>query len=557
MSEIQTFLEQKISQLQNYSQAGTVFLFRCGKDNVVRLVLPVDKSGEAKKSRRLEWPADGNKNWLSKDEADEAALKSLFDDFGLHYFTAPIRYRNEAFYLGLRLKSDTLLSEGNIFIALIYDYIKSEIRGFRLENELQRYAQKSNQMITELGALHQISRAIDSAKSLDSLLSYIVKKSMNLINAESGSLMLLVDDGKELEFKVALGPKSDGVKPFRLPLGKGIAGWVAQHSEAILIPDAYADPRFDPSFDKRSGYRTRSYLCVPLVHKGVTSGVMTVLNRMDGQPFNENDKNILTTFASQAALAIENTKLLQAAMEKERLDKELEVASQIQHLLLPQTIPPVKNLDVAATYIPCKAVGGDFYDVIPLKDGKFMFIVADVAGKGVPGALLVSSMQASLIAYLEYVDDLTVIASKLNERIRENTSEDRYITAFLAVYDPKDAAFVYINAGHNPPLFIGHDGTVKELKEGGLFLGFTSWQYETGKLNLQPDDLVFMYTDGLVEAMNEQEEEFGEDRLKKYLLENPHKTAENLMHGVINAVNAHIDGAHLEDDFTLLVVKRK
>ncbi len=558
MSEFTEHLEEKLHHFKKVSGFKDVFLFSYNKNSKkFQPELQLGGSALIQTVLTLNKPFAVKVTWLEKEETNEAEIEKIFNTYGLHYLSAAVAYNtNRSYCLGLRANKYPLSTPQQKYAQLLFDFFESQIQSMHLKDELRRYAQKSDQMITELGALHEINRAIDSSHNLDTLLNYIVKKSMQLINAESGSLMLIIEETNELEFKVALGPKSEGVKPFRLPIRKGISGWVAEHSEAILIPDAYADPRFDPTFDKRSGYRTRSFLCVPLIHKGKTTGVMTVLNRMDGQPFNENDKNILTTFASQAALAIENAVLLQAAMEKERLDKELEVASQIQHLLLPQEIPGVTSLQVAATYIPCKAVGGDFYDIIPLKDDKYMFVVADVSGKGVPGALLVSSMQAALIAYLEYVYDLTVIASKLNDRIRENTSEDRYITAFLAIFDAKQATLSYINAGHNPPLFIRKNGRVEELRNGGVFLGFIPWQYEIGTINLQEDDLVFMYTDGLVEAMDEQEEEFGLKRLQKILLDNMDKSADKVMQLVINGVNNHIKGAHLEDDFTLLVLKK-
>ena len=142
--------------------------------------------------------------------------------------------------------------------------------------------------------------------------------------------MLVIQEANELEFKVTQGPKATAVKPFRLPIGQGISGWVAETGQAVLIPDCYSDPRFDPSFDKRSGYKTRTMLCVPMIHKGIIVGVMSIINRLDLKPFDDNDQLLFTIFASQAALSIENARLVHSAIEKERLDKELQVASEIQ-----------------------------------------------------------------------------------------------------------------------------------------------------------------------------------------------------------------------------------
>jgi len=179
---------------------------------------------------------------------------------------------------------------------------------------------------------------------------------------------------------------------------------------------------------------------------------MTVLNRLDQFSFTENDQVLLMIFASQAALAIENAKLLLEAIEKERLQKELQVAAEIQNLLIPQKLPKIKNLDISATYLPCQEISGDFYNIIPIGNKRFAFIVADVSGKGIPGAMVVSNMQATLRAYSEQSDDLLSIVSKLNLCTINQTTDDRYITFFIGIYDEKEMTLEYINAGHNPPL---------------------------------------------------------------------------------------------------------
>lgn len=424
-----------------------------------------------------------------------------------------------------------------------------------LEERLKMETQRTQQIISEVGVLHEISRAFDGSKSLDNLLYYILDKARELIRTESASVMLYVEKTNDLEFKVVLGPKASGVKPYRLPMGQGISGWVAQNRKPILIPDAYQDSRFDPSFDKRSGYRTRSILCVPMLHKRKLIGVMTVLNRVDNLPFLEEDKNIMLTFASQAALAIENARLLQAAIEKERLDKELQVASQIQNLLIPQKLPKVKGLEIDATYLPCKEVSGDFYDIIKLDKERFAFVVADVAGKGIPGAMLVSTMQARLSAYLEDSDDLVQIVDRLNRNLIKNTTEDRFITFFICIYNPEDSSLTYLNGGHNPP-FLLQGKQVKPLTTGGIFIGSMPWDYECETLYLKKDDVLTLYTDGLVEAMNDKKEEFGDERLIEILRKYKDKTSDQILKKITASVDKHTKNEKLEDDFTLVVIKK-
>lgn len=435
-------------------------------------------------------------------------------------------------------------------------YIANLVNNENLVQDLEGSSERMQKMLREMVTLHEITHALESSDNLDSLLEYIMQKSQNVMSAEAASLMLVLEESDELEFKVTLGPKAKEVKPFRLPIGKGISGWVAQTGEAVLIADAYSDPRFDPSFDKRSGFRTNSMLCVPMIHQSKIVGVMTLINKLDGKPFNENDQNLFTIFASQAALSIENARLLFAAIEKERLDKELQVASEIQNLLIPQEIPQSTYLEIAAEYIPCKEVGGDFYDIIKLDENRFIFVVADVSGKGIPGALVVSNMQATLRAFLEYSDDLLPVVSRLNEAIIRQTTTDRYITFFIGLYDHKKSKLAYINAGHNPPLLINKKGNMQELKTGGIFIGFMPWEYEIDEIPFNKDDTLVMYTDGLVEAMDNEEEEFEMTGLKKTISESLSVSTEKLKEEIIDRVNDHIGAVPLSDDFTLLISRR-
>ena len=435
-------------------------------------------------------------------------------------------------------------------------YISNLINSENLVQDLENYSGRIQEMLKEMITLHEITHALESMENLDTLLEYIMKKSQHVMKAEAASLMLVIEETNELEFKVALGPKATKVKPFRLPIGKGISGWVAQSGEAVLIPDAYSDPRFDPSFDKRSGFKTRTMLCVPMIYKSKIVGVMTLINKKDGTPFNHNDQILFTIFASQAALSIENARLLFAAIEKERLDKELQVAAEIQSLLIPQSLPESTYLDISAEYIPCKEVGGDFYDVIQLDNDRHIFVVADVSGKGIPGALVVSNMQATLRAFLHYSDDLLPVVAKLNEIIIRQTTADRYITFFIGLYDHQKSSLTYINAGHNPPLLVNQKGEMKELKTGGIFIGYIPWEYEIETVPFRKGDILVMYTDGLVEAMNKKEVEFEMKGLKSSIRDHLSAGSKKMKEEIINRVKHHTGDMPLMDDFTLLITRR-
>jgi len=498
-----------------------------------------------------------DKKALLRHKNQDNQYQFIFEHFNLDVLLPLNTSDKKCSFLGITKHDKQYSSTDLDAVQLLSKNIEQIIHNEFLTNSLDRSNKQTQKMISEMGALHEISRMFESVLNLDALLKYVLEKCMNLMNAEAASSMMVVEGTDELEFKIVLGPNAEGVKPFRLKIGKGISGWVAENNEPILIPDAYDDPRFDPSFDKRSGFRTRSMLCVPLTYKSKPIGVMTILNRLDGNPFTESDKNLLTTFASQAALAIENTQLLQAAIEKERLDKELQVAAEIQQLIIPQTIPDVPGLEISATYIPCKEVSGDFYDIIPINENECVFVVADVSGKGIPGAMLVSTMQATLKAYLEYSTELLSIITNLNDRIMKNTTEDRFITFFFGLYNAKDSTFTYINAGHNPPILVQNDRKLEKLKTGGIFIGCMPWTYEIAKIDLPAGSILTMYTDGLVEAMDNKNEEFGEQRLEEVLLSNFNASMDDLKQEIITGVKTHLSGNILDDDFTLLLVKKK
>ncbi len=487
----------------------------------------------------------------------EGALNGLCLHFSLQALL-PVRQQGATVALiGVRAgehKSDSLDLNRLHIVASAVSVLLSNARDI---TSAQNYAEQLHQMLSELSGLHEFGRAIESADNPDKLLNYIMKRCMDLMNAESASLMLVDPERNDLEFKVTFGPKASEVQPFRLPIGKGIAGWVAANGEALLIPDAYADSRFNPEFDKQSGYRTRSILCVPMLYKSHTIGVMNILNRLDGHPFTEEDRMLLMAFAAQAALSVENARLLHNALENERLKKELQMASEIQQLLLPAGIPQIGGLDISACYIPCQQVSGDFYDIIQLDENRTVFVVADVSGKGIPGAMLVSNMQASLHAYLDLYDNIIDVVTRLNENMIKQTSADRYITFFIALYDRRDHSVTSVNAGHNRPLLISADGASRELKTGGIFIGYLPFAYESETVTLEPGSTLILYTDGLVEAMNESEEEFGEERLLELARKSHSSSPKNLETEIIKEVHKFGHGQPLEDDFTLMIIKRQ
>jgi sigma-B regulation protein RsbU (phosphoserine phosphatase) len=236
-------------------------------------------------------------------------------------------------------------------------------------------------------------------------------------------------------------------------------------------------------------------------------------------------------------------------------DEERQEAREIQDSLLPKMLPEVAGYEVAAMTQPLRFVGGDYYSVVRISPGHTALCIADVAGKGLPAALLMSSLQAALKPLIGERLAPSQLCHRLNRILCDLTPVGKFISFFYAVLDSGDNRLTYCNAGHNPPLLIGSDGTCTELKAAGAVLGqFPHWLYEQSELQMRSGDTLLLFTDGLVEACNAEEESFGEDNLIRIARENPRSSAENLMGLLIRAAAQH-SGEHFQDDASLIVLK--
>lgn len=260
-------------------------------------------------------------------------------------------------------------------------------------------------------------------------------------------------------------------------------------------------------------------LFLPLQQQGQTCGVLGLGPRLTGQSYSSEDRSLLEAIGALALSAIRNSFLLDEQIEKQRMEEEMQLARTIQQELLPETLPEVPGVQLAAVAEPAREVGGDYFDAIRLGDGRLLLAIADVTGKGVGAALLMANVQACLHALLPMPLPLEDVVAQINRVICQNTSADRFITFFAGVFDPRTQTFDYVNAGHNPPMLVrGETGAVELLEEGGLLLGvMAGMPYGRGRVELRPGDTLALFTDGVTEAMGEAEEEFGEERLEALL----------------------------------------
>ncbi len=255
-------------------------------------------------------------------------------------------------------------------------------------------------------------------------------------------------------------------------------------------------------------------------------------------------------------VAMNNARLYQESLEKQKLEEELALARQIQLALLPRVYPKSGLFELCAFTQPARQVGGDYYDFFKTEDGRVGIAIADATGKGMPAAMLMSLVQASLRAEAKNRLCPSRLISNINQLIFSSTSPEKFATMFYGEFDPESRRLIYCNAGHNYPVLIHQDGKVEFLDTGGLILGaFEEALYEKGEALLQRDDTLFFYSDGLTENFNEEDEEFGEKRLLDLLLANRFLDPERLKEKVIEEATDFTGGVPPWDDLTMLVLK--
>jgi serine phosphatase RsbU (regulator of sigma subunit) len=274
--------------------------------------------------------------------------------------------------------------------------------------------------------------------------------------------------------------------------------------------------------------------------------------------FNELDKMLLDAVTRQVQASIKNQYLNSQAIEKEKMEKELSVAASIQQRILPEALPKIEGYDLAGKNIPSREVGGDYYDCVDLGNGKYALIIADVAGKGIGAALLVSTLDAALYSYLQFDIPLTEMAERLNKLIYKSSPSDKYITFFIAVLDSKTGELDIVNAGHNPILLSRKDGTLEKIDAGGVGLGMFDFSVPlTGQKSiLHSGDKLFLYTDGIPEAMNENEEEYSDEKMINFFQNHAESPAKDFIDDLVNDVKHYVGSALQSDDITALVLKR-
>jgi serine phosphatase RsbU (regulator of sigma subunit) len=406
-----------------------------------------------------------------------------------------------------------------------------------------------------LEILQKAGEQLVATAPLDDLLLSIMDLVFQAVKPERGCLMLLNARTQSLEPKVVRDEKR-GTTTEEITLSRHIADMVVKGKQSVLTSDAMQDPRFEQGASIMA-QGIRSAMCVPLWNSREVIGLVYVDSRIRSNSFTPADLRLLSNLANVAAVKIENNRLFEETLAVRAMQRDLELAAQIQRNLMPRSCPPLRGFDIAGTNLPCRTVGGDTYDFLPREGNRLWVAVGDVAGKGLPAAMIMSHFQAMLRGLAEADRPLSQIAAVLNDRLTQTLSANQFISFFLAEVEPDTGILRYVNAGHNPPMKVTASGEVERLKGSGPVLGVVGGvPYPAHETPLAPGEILLLYSDGATESLNTAGEEFGEDRLIDCLKTVRSVESETGLTRLEESILGFCDGAARYDDITLLLIRR-
>jgi phosphoserine phosphatase RsbU/P len=406
-----------------------------------------------------------------------------------------------------------------------------------------------------LALISKVGITLLASATLSETLEQIVSLVFEAVPADR-CLLMMRDEGSE-ELRVAVARLRDRVGEVgEIRVSRNVMDEVVIRGKSVLTSDAQHDPRFASGTVVLQGIR--SVLAVPLGVAEKVFGIIYADSPIADGRFTEDHLKVLTTLASVAAIRVENARLAEARLQQERLERELQLAMEIQQRFQPTAPPVVPGYELQGISFPCYEIGGDYYDFIEREDGRLVIALGDVSGKGTAAALLMSSLHASVHAQAGSHDTLSETISAVNRYLADNIPANRFVTLFYAELDPASGALSFLNAGHNPPLIVHAAGTVEQLASGGLPLGIRrNAEYREGRTQMQMGDVLVIYSDGVTEAASPSGEEFVATRLYEVVSRNIDASAAGVRDRIESALTKFSQGIQAADDITLVIVKRQ
>ncbi len=443
------------------------------------------------------------------------------------------------------LQPDHFTEEHKQLLTLIASRVAVGIENARLYTRTTRQART-------LLLLNEIARELTSILNLDQLLKRIAELLSRLIDYQMFSILLLDASGEKLQHRFSLRFQENIQLKHDVPLGKGIVGHAAQHKHAVLVPDVSKDARY-----VLSNPETRSELAVPLIYKDKVIGVLDLEHTRRGF-FTDDHKRTVTTLAAQVAIAIENARLYeQIERQEKRLERDLELARELQFRLLPQSLPKLPHLELAAKFAPARAIGGDLYDFVSYSLSRTALVIGDVSGKGAPAAIYAALVSGILRSHAPIEPVPAEMLRAVNFSLGERRIDGQFVSLIYAVWDDEQQTLQVANSGLPRPLY-WHDDKIEIIEATGLPLGlFDDADYDEFTFNAKPGDKFVFFSDGILDARNEAGDLFGRSRVEQIVANSDGVSAEGLVNSLFDAVAEHAAGVETFDDQTVVVIKVK
>jgi phosphoserine phosphatase RsbU/P len=413
------------------------------------------------------------------------------------------------------------------------------------------YTRVSRQARTLL-LLNEIARELTSILNLDELLKRIGELLSRLIDYQMFSILLLDAAETTLQHRFSLRFQENIHLKRDVPLGQGIVGYAAQHKEAVLVRDVKKDARYI-----ETNPETRSELAVPLIYKDKVIGVLDLEHTRRGF-FSDDHQRTITTLAAQIAIAIENARLYeQIARQESRLERDLSMARELQFRLLPQSLPKLANLDIAAKFSPARAIGGDLYDFLEYSNSRTAIAIGDISGKGAPAAIYAALVSGILRSHAPLEPGPAEMLAAVNYSLAERRIDGQFVSLIYALWDDGSRTLQVSNSGLPRPVYC-HKGKTQLIEATGLPLGlFDDAEYDEFTFQAESDDVFVFFSDGILDATNKAGDLFGRTRLEKIIAEGCANSAESIVKSVFKAAAEHAKGVETFDDQTVVAIKVK
>lgn len=426
-----------------------------------------------------------------------------------------------------------------------------------MPNTFEGERDRLRQALDELVALNQIAKAINALMSIEQITQVIVDHCLRRIQATQGAVFLLDEEAKQIDkFRTFVREFSQSKEKIPFHLDERLSGWMIKNKTILVSNNADSDERFRGMDLSTSGIH--SILSAPLLSRRGLIGSLVMFNKKDFGGFTDNDKRFLGIVGAQTSKVIENAQLHEQEKKLIAIQEEIKVARSIQKGFLPSSGIRLSACEVYGFNFPAKEIGGDFYDIVKLEDGKVFLSLGDVSGKGIPAALLMANAQAVLRSQLFKAEEkgLLDLADSLNHLICQFSGPEQYITAVFGQYDCSSGRFHYINAGHLPPLVVKKKEPINKLTKSDLVIGvMPGYRYMMNEVVLESDDILFLYSDGITELFGENDEEFGEERLEELLLQHRKEDISTIGTRILKALTDFREGKAQSDDITMVLLK--